>query len=551
MKRPTLKTYRRSFQVFIAVAFIVIPILNRSDYSHVYGNYLSFHLFGIPFADPLAILQLSIKNLYLTLDNVIGALLPLLLAFVLGTVFCSWICAYGLLSEWTRQLSRKILGPAYGGLGLYRKGFPFKMAVFILGFIGFFIFSTTPILNQLSMPAWYSRFFQYLFGQDLLSFSIFFILAVLGIEFFAQKRLWCRYICPQSILITLVKQLDRKRMKVVFDPEKCICRAGYERCEAACSLNLKPKTLYDLVELECSNCGDCVVACTKMGRALSFDCVLTREAAAKTNLQAALPVLKKGGVVAACVIALAAAGYVAIPALRTVWLADRNAAVSSTLLGNKKISWENGRAEYYELLEDGTLVCVGGDWPLEGFKGWRWQPVGADGSFTILEESSRPGSHRVVRMLDRMGTSARFVMEQYVDGAKVEGKDAEYRIASYDSLAENHAQTATVMDATVVLNRYADEVYTLDLEVLDPGGKKIRKILSQGDLITTEGMLTAVHRWINSPVIVAAEGEPPKLPIHTRMVLRFRDGSEKKISFSTTAGSIRDHSTEVFDDPWF
>ena len=89
MKRPTLKIYRRTFQIFVAISFIIIPILNRTDYSYVYGNYFSFHLFGIPFADPLAVLQLTVKNFYLTVDNAIGTLLPLLLAFALGTVCCS------------------------------------------------------------------------------------------------------------------------------------------------------------------------------------------------------------------------------------------------------------------------------------------------------------------------------------------------------------------------------------------------------------------------------------------------------------------------------
>jgi len=549
MRRPALKTCRRACQIFIAVAFIVIPILNRSDYSYVYGNYLSFHLFGIPFADPLAVLQLTIKNLYLTLDNFIGVLLPLLLAFALGTVFCSWICAYGLLSEWTQQLSRKILGRRYTGLPLYRKGFPLKMAIFVLGFMGFFIFSTTPILNQLSMPAWYSRFFQYLFGQDLLSLSFLFILVVLTVEFFARKRLWCRYVCPQSILITLVKQLDRKRLKVIFDREKCICKPGYERCDAACSLSLKPKTLYDLSELECSNCGDCVLACKKMGRALSFEWILGRELSEKADLQARLPVLKKTAVGLVCLSLLAVAGYYALPVLRNVEFTSGKPAVNNALLSNKQISWNDGRAEYYELLADGTLVCVGGDWPVDGFKGWRWQPVDTNGSFKIIEEASRPGSHTVVRMAGRIGESARFVMEQYVEGVRVEGEDVEYRIKRYGPLASDHGVTATVMDARVVLNRYADEVYTLDLVVLDPGGKQIKKILSEGDLITTEGMLTAVHRWINSPVIIASEGGPPKLPIHTRMVLRFRDGREKEVNFTTTAS--KDKTSEVFEDPWF
>jgi ferredoxin-type protein NapH len=237
----------------------------------VYGNFLSFHMFGIPIADPLAVLQLSIKNLYFTLDNLIGALLPLLLAFSLGTVFCSWICPYGLLSELTQKLKKKFLPRGYKGLPLYCHGFTFKMAVFIIGFSGFFLLSTTPVLNQLSAAAWYSRFFQYYFGQDFVSLCFLFIFTLLLVEFVTGKRIWCRYICPQSVLIILTKLLNPKRLRVKFTEEKCICKPGYERCDMACTLHLHPKTLQNGIETECSNCGDCVVACKKMGKALSFD----------------------------------------------------------------------------------------------------------------------------------------------------------------------------------------------------------------------------------------------------------------------------------------
>ena len=269
MKKPTLKGYRRTFQILVAVAFIVIPIVNRYRYSYVYGNFLSFHMFGIPLADPLAILQLTIRNFYFTVDNFVGALLPLLLAVTLGTVFCSWVCPYGLLSEWTHRLARR--GRKGKGRGLRGRGYPVKLALFLAGFIGFFFFSTTPILNQLSMPAWYARFFQYYFGQDFVSLCFLFILFVLLLEYLSATRLWCRYVCPQSVLINLAKLANpKKRLQVVFDQDKCICRPGYERCEMACSLRLRPKSLQERLELECSNCGDCVVACKKMGRALRF-----------------------------------------------------------------------------------------------------------------------------------------------------------------------------------------------------------------------------------------------------------------------------------------
>jgi polyferredoxin len=105
----SLKNKRRALQIATALAFVLIPILNRNRYSLVYGNFLSFHMFGIPLADPLAVLQLTVKNYYLTVENVIGTLIALTVAFLLGTVFCSWVCPYGLLSEWTHQLSRTIL----------------------------------------------------------------------------------------------------------------------------------------------------------------------------------------------------------------------------------------------------------------------------------------------------------------------------------------------------------------------------------------------------------------------------------------------------------
>ena len=41
-------------------------------------------------------------------------------------------------------------------------------------------------------------------------------------------------------------------------------------CQKACSLSLDPRTLGESVDTECTNCGDCVVACKRMGQALGF-----------------------------------------------------------------------------------------------------------------------------------------------------------------------------------------------------------------------------------------------------------------------------------------
>jgi len=270
MNRPSIKTWRRCCQFLIIVMFIVIPILNKNRYSLMYGNLLSFHLWVVPLADPLAVLQLTLKNLSITFDSFVGAAISLLIAFSLGTVFCSWICPFGLLSELAVAFSGRILPRRSSGRGTVASGFRSKLLIFFTGIIFFLFFSTTPVLNQLSMPAWYTRFFQYYFGQGYISLSILVIFFLLLLEFVSQKRIWCRFICPQSVLLSLVKRLNKRRLIVDFNSAKCICKSGREHCTPACSLSLQPKTVWNLREMECTNCGDCIVACNKVGRALAF-----------------------------------------------------------------------------------------------------------------------------------------------------------------------------------------------------------------------------------------------------------------------------------------
>lgn len=270
MKRPTLRTWRRAVQIGVALAFVLIPWLNALHISVAYGNFLAFKLAGFPLADPLAVLQITLKNGYLSRDLLIGAGVALGLTVILGTVFCSWICPYGLLSEWTFALGERIGRRRRKAAGEGRSGFRIKCGLFIAGLFGFLILSTTPVLNQLSLPAWYSRIFQFIFIQSYLSMAVGFIGVVLLVELLARRRLWCRYVCPQSVLIGLAKNANPRRMNVRFEKERCICRGRVDPCRRACTLGLSPKSLNRSPETECTNCGDCVVACKRRGRALRF-----------------------------------------------------------------------------------------------------------------------------------------------------------------------------------------------------------------------------------------------------------------------------------------
>ncbi len=272
MKKPTLKFYRRILQISVAAAFIVIPHLNHQlRINHVCGNFLSVRVFGLTLADPLAVLQVSIQNWYVAPGILMAAGIVLALAMCLGTVFCSWICPYGLLSEWVHGLARCFLPENHKGLNIRISAFRIKVCIFMAGMLFTLLFATAPVMNQFSMPAWYSRVFQYLIVQKHLSVAVVVITVILFLEFVSRNRLWCRYLCPQAILLILAKLVNPYRLKVAWQKEKClISDSDQGPCQKACSLSLNPKTLNEALETECTNCGDCVTVCKKMGQALSF-----------------------------------------------------------------------------------------------------------------------------------------------------------------------------------------------------------------------------------------------------------------------------------------
>ncbi len=269
MKRPGLKTTRRLVQLALALAFILIPYLNARGINLVHGNFLAFDLAGLPLADPLAALQVMVHNWPVPTRLWLGGLLVLVLALFLGTVFCSWACPFGLMSELVQSLGRRIWPgrkrQVHMGRGLVPKAYLGGLGLLAVGAL-----SLPPVLNQLSLPGWYSRLFQVWFLQGYWSWAAWGLLLVLGLDLAAGRRFWCRYLCPQSLLLTLVQMLNPARLAVGFQPRRCHCQGGVSACIGACPLDLNPKALRGRLESECNNCGDCVVACRDQGRALGY-----------------------------------------------------------------------------------------------------------------------------------------------------------------------------------------------------------------------------------------------------------------------------------------
>ena len=312
--RPSISIHliRRSVQWLVFAGFIIIPLLNSREVYALVGNLLGFTVLGVPFADPLSVVQTGLGALGFTREALVGAGLTLLIAIALGPVFCSWVCPYGLLSELVHAV-RKHPVPAPKTSA---RPFMVRCAIAGLGLLAVATFVPFPFLNQLSLPGWITRFWQSVFlFETLLWAGLLIPLFVLGMESFFRKRVWCRYLCPQSVLIALVGFLVPTRLRVTFNPRQCTCPAKDRACYAACSLSLNPRqgpvvhivrTAHDsrppqagqipqLPQIpqmsqiariarisritritriaqaaQCTNCGDCIDACKNRGRALNF-----------------------------------------------------------------------------------------------------------------------------------------------------------------------------------------------------------------------------------------------------------------------------------------
>ncbi len=227
---------------------------------------------------------------------------------------------------------------------------------------------------------------------------------------------------------------------------------------------------------------------------------------------------------------------------------EDNPKTQNELLRDKKISWSDGHADFYELMADGTFIAVGGDLPQEGYKCGIWESVSEDGSFKIIKDPLQPQNYLIARMKIPIAKGVAFVFESYIEGKNNKDSEKVYTITSYENLKKSHAALAINSDATSYITRYADDVYVLDLNVEDPYGK-IQKVLTEGDTITTEGMVTNAKRWMSSPPLILPQGWNSYQRVRSTMTILYHNGDSEKATFLTTG--YRDRSDVVFEDAWF
>lgn len=225
-----------------------------SDQYH--GAYWSITIGGVTVSDPLALLGHILATQSIHWPLVLGAITPIILAVLMGRVFCGWICPAGTIFEFTAMfrawLERRLIL-------VHLPNFVPPATLRWLVLVGGAIFSLAAGVGAFALILpyvliardWYLMVFGMAFG-----FGILFVVTLMALELLAMPRLWCRSLCPTGLALGL---LGRKRIIGVGPAPEKTCTSGCNLCARVCPVQVDP--LEGLGAEECMMCGACEAAC--------------------------------------------------------------------------------------------------------------------------------------------------------------------------------------------------------------------------------------------------------------------------------------------------
>ena len=254
-KRITLWRY-----LFLTLCFITVvgnPFTNYYwDINFIQGWFQSIGIGNLWVVSPLEGLESILTAKFFYMPSLVGMVVPVTLAFLMGRVFCSWMCPIEFLS----LLTDKILGliPKWGKDLKYRKDLV-RFAKYTLWFALIAELMITMIIGY-PMFVWWSP--PGLVGRETM-FYVFYkhitveavIVVVVLLMNLITRRMFCRYFCPLGALLALIGK--KRQLVIEYNASKCV---GCKICDKRCPMGIKP-SVGESQTVYCWNCAECVDAC--------------------------------------------------------------------------------------------------------------------------------------------------------------------------------------------------------------------------------------------------------------------------------------------------
>lgn len=261
-KRPWYRKWA-TLRHLTAGAFLTLLILAQFDWFPWFAGTTSGTtiLNFVPLTDPLAAIEVLVASHSLSTTAIIGASILLLVAIIMGPVFCGFICPLGLvldLNQYLRRFFRKHFLRKTKRIEV-TKAIPHWSRYALLGILlGFALITGIPLFQALSPIN--------LLVRALVMGSLVGLIVVGGImmlEWFLP-RVWCRALCPLGACYSIAGHKAIWRVRI--NP-KTSGQIRCKQCQIRCPMGIPIMSEYTLPGHEsithpsCIRCGDCIDIC--------------------------------------------------------------------------------------------------------------------------------------------------------------------------------------------------------------------------------------------------------------------------------------------------
>jgi polyferredoxin len=172
--------------------------------------------------------------------------------------FCSWICPFGLLTEYLNRLHTLIFRKNIK-LPLWLD-YPLRSLKYLL--LAFFLWAIVLQMNVVALEYFIHSPYNmvadikmFYFFKNITPFA-FWVLVVLVVLSVLIRNFWCRYLCPYGALLGALSFLSI--LKIHRNQETC---TNCQKCTRTCPVDIKVHKTLSVLSDECHACLKCVAAC--------------------------------------------------------------------------------------------------------------------------------------------------------------------------------------------------------------------------------------------------------------------------------------------------
>jgi polyferredoxin len=182
----------------------------------------------------------------------------ILMSFVIGKSFCSWLCPVGFISEMLADFGQKI----------FRKkikmpkflDYPLRGIKYLA--LGFLFYSVFVLMNDIAIKAFLDgsynivadiKMWYFFANASRVSLIVIVLLVLLSV---VSRGFWCRYLCPYGALLGIISLLSP--FKIKRNKESC---TDCGLCAKVCPSFIKVDELRVVNSDECTSCIMCVDVC--------------------------------------------------------------------------------------------------------------------------------------------------------------------------------------------------------------------------------------------------------------------------------------------------